>query len=72
MTDIVKVALIAAMPGIVGSVLSFLNRLLIKKVEKNTNNKLDTILSERNAASARADRAEGMAQGVKQEQDRSK
>ena len=72
MTDIVKVALIAATPGVVGSVLGFLNRLLIKKVETNTNNKLDKILGERNAATSRADTAEGMAAGIKQEQDRPK
>ena len=72
MTDIVKVALIAATPGVVGSILGFLNRLLIKQVEKNTNNMLTTIRNERNVATTRADHAEGMALGVKQEQDRPK
>ena len=42
----------------------------VATIEKNTNNKLDQLLEQRNVAATRADVAEGTLAGVKAEQDR--
>jgi hypothetical protein len=75
MSDPVEIALITGLtvglPSIISSFIwGWTNRRKINTIEQNTNNKLDQILDQRNAASTRADRAEGHAEGVTAEQDR--
>lgn len=68
MTDIVKVALIGACGVVVSGGLSTLVVVLIKRLEV----KVDGRLTELVGALSRADRAEGHAEGVTAEQDRTK
>jgi hypothetical protein len=78
----VQVALIVSVSGIInGAVLWKLNHLTAKVglvaekvdvVEKNTNSKLSQLLDERNTATTRADKSEAHAEGIKDEQDRTK
>jgi hypothetical protein len=73
----VKVAFITATPSTIAAFLSYLNSRHIQRisstvatVEKNTNDMLSKLKVERDTATARADQAEGHAEGVKAEQDR--
>jgi hypothetical protein len=77
MSDLVLVALIAATPGIVASIISFINGRQIgrvdktvKIVEKNTNDMLTKVTEQRNAATTRADHAEGKAEGKKEAEEK--
>lgn len=79
----VKVAIIVAIPsaitGIGTLVLGFLNRkdakeihAVVTKVETQTNNMNTELRQQRNAATTRADSAEGQMKGVAAEQERTK
>lgn len=77
MSDPVEIALITGLtvglPSIISSFIwGWTNRKKIVTIEKNTNNKLDMLLDQRNAATTRADVAEGHAAGVTAEQERTK
>jgi hypothetical protein len=76
-SDPVQIALITGLtvglPSIVSSFIwGWTNRKKIVSIEQNTNHKLDQLLDQRNAATTRADLAEGHAAGVTAEQDRIK
>lgn len=75
MSDPVQIALITGLtvglPSIVSSFIwGWTNRKKIVTIEKNTNNKLDELLGQRNAAATRADMHEGELKGIKSEQER--
>lgn len=73
MEPTVKVAIIAAIPPLVSSFLwGWANHRKISTVEVNTNDKLTRLLQTQQAASTRADHAEGQIAGVKSEQERTK
>lgn len=73
MDPTVKVAIIAAIPPTISAFLwGWVNNKKLTTVEKNTNNKLDQVLDQRNAAVSRADKLQGQIEGTKAEQDRMK
>ena len=67
-SDVVKVALITAIPPTIGSVVwGWVNHSKLSTIEVNTNHRLDMLLNQRNDAVSRADIADGVAQGIAQE-----
>ena len=65
MDPTVKVALISCIPPTVSAFIwGWVNHKKLSTVEVNTNSKLSRLLDERNAASSRADRAEGHREGM--------
>lgn len=80
MTEPVEVALVTGLcvggPTLILGILNFITNLhtgrKISTIEENTNNKLDELLGQRNAATTRADSAEGKLAGTKAEQERKK
>lgn len=77
MSDPVEIALITGLtvglPSIISSFIwGYTNRKIAQRTETNTNDKLTRLLDERNAATTRGDLATGHAQGIKDEQERTK
>ena len=64
MDPTVKVAIIAAIPPTISSLMwGYINHKKLQTVEVNTNHRLDKLLQERNTATTRADTAEAHALG---------